>query len=358
MRSNRTTVEEPIRLSDYDYDLPPELIAQEPIEPRDAARLLVLDRRTGAIEHRIFRDIGDYLRPGDLLVVNDSRVLPARLFGRRATGGQVELLLLQARTDGCWEALARPARRLRPGEVVTILPRQSGLADPAPAMIVERLEAGCVLVQLPSNVLDALDRYGHVPLPPYIRQALRDPERYQTVYSRAPGSVAAPTAGLHFTPELLAQLQSSGIRLARLTLHVGLGTFKPVQADDVREHRMHAEWYHVPAETLAAIRSTKEQGHRVVAVGTTSARTLESIADRLEVEHELTGWTDLFIVPGHRWRVVDALVTNFHLPRSTLLLLVVSFAGRDLIFRAYREAIARGYRFYSFGDAMLILDKS
>jgi len=350
-----TTMGEPIRLSDYDYELPPELIAQQPIEPRDAARLLVLDRRTGRIEHRIFREIGDYLQPGDLLVVNDSRVLPARLFGRRGTGGQVELLLLQARGDGRWEALARPARRLRPGEVLTILPRESGLAGPAPATILERLEEGRVLVQLPAQVLDALDRYGHVPLPPYIRQALRDPERYQTVYARELGSVAAPTAGLHFTPELLERLQRLGVGLARVTLHVGLGTFKPVQVEDVRQHRMHAEWYHVPAETLSAIRSTRERGHRVVAVGTTSARTLESISDRLDEPGDLTGWTDLFIVPGHRWRVVDALITNFHLPRSTLLLLVCSFAGRELIFRAYREAVERGYRFYSFGDATLIL---
>jgi S-adenosylmethionine:tRNA ribosyltransferase-isomerase len=350
-----TTMGEPIRLSDYDYELPPELIAQQPIEPRDAARLLVLDRRTGRIEHRIFREIGDYLQPGDLLVVNDSRVLPARLFGRRGTGGQVELLLLQARGDGRWEALARPARRLRPGEVLTILPRESGLAGPAPATILERLEEGRVLVQLPAQVLDALDRYGHVPLPPYIRQALRDPERYQTVYARELGSVAAPTAGLHFTPELLERLQRLGVGLARVTLHVGLGTFKPVQVEDVRQHRMHAEWYHVPAETLSAIRSTRERGHRVVAVGTTSARTLESISDRLDEPGDLTGWTDLFIVPGHRWRVVDALITNFHLPRSTLLLLVCSFAGRELVFRAYREAVERGYRFYSFGDATLIL---
>ena len=350
-----TAMGEPIRLSDYDYELPPELIAQQPIEPRDAARLLVLDRRTGRIDHRIFREIGDYLQPGDLLVVNDSRVLPARLFGRRGTGGQVELLLLQARSDGHWEALARPARRLRPGTVITILPRESELAEPAPAKILERLEEGRVLVQLPAQVLDALDRYGHVPLPPYIRQALRDPERYQTVYARELGSVAAPTAGLHFTPELLERLQRSGVGLARVTLHVGLGTFKPVQVENVRQHRMHAEWYHVPAETLSAIRSTRERGRRVVAVGTTSARTLESISERLDEQRDLTGWTDLFIVPGHRWRVVDALITNFHLPRSTLLLLVCSFAGRELIFRAYREAVERRYRFYSFGDATLIL---
>ena len=350
-----TAMEEPLRLSEYDYELPPELIAQEPIEPRDAARLLVLDRRTGRIEHRIFREIGDYLQPGDLLVVNDSRVLPARLFGRRATGGQVELLLLQASSDGHWEALARPARRLRRGEVIAILPRESEHAQLAPATIVERLEEGRVLVQLPPEVLDALDRYGHVPLPPYIRRGLRDPERYQTVYARELGSVAAPTAGLHFTPELLERLQRLGVGLARVTLHVGLGTFKPVHVEDVRQHRMHAEWYHVPAETLSAIRSTRERGHRVVAVGTTSARTLESISDRLDEPGDLTGWTDLFIVPGHRWRVVDALITNFHLPRSTLLLLVCSFAGRELIFRAYREAVERGYRFYSFGDATLIL---
>lgn len=347
---------EPIRLSDYDYTLPPELIAQEPIEPRDASRLLVVDRQTGRIEHRIFREIGAYLQRGDLLVVNDSRVLPARLFGRRASGGQVELLLLQPGSEpGYWEALARPARRLKPGEAVTILPREHTAADPVSVDIVERRPGGHVLVRLPSAVLDALDRYGHVPLPPYIRRALRDPERYQTVYARALGSVAAPTAGLHFTPELLDQLQQAGIAIAYVTLHVGLGTFKPVQVDDAREHRMHAEWYHVPAGTVAAIRAAKERGHRVVAVGTTSARTLESVAERLSATEDLTGWTELFIVPGHRWRVVDALVTNFHLPRSTLLLLVSSFMGRDLMFRAYAEAISQRYRFYSFGDAMLIL---
>jgi S-adenosylmethionine:tRNA ribosyltransferase-isomerase len=348
-------MDEAIRASDYDFDLPPELIAQHPVEPRDAARLLVLERRRARIDHRVFREIGDYLAPGDVLVVNDSRVLPARLFGRRSTGGQVELLLLQGDDAGRWEALARPARRLRPGEVIAVHPREPGLAPPAPVTILERFDQGRVRIHLPVELLGSLERYGHLPLPPYIREPVRDPERYQTVYSQEPGSVAAPTAGLHFTTELLDRLQQLGVHIARLTLHVGLGTFKPVQMEDIREHRMHAEWYRVPSATLASIRVAREHGRRVVAVGTTSARTLESIADRLDEQHDLTGWTDLFIVPGHRWRVVDALVTNFHLPRSTLLLLVCSFASRELILRAYHEAIERGYRFYSFGDAMLIL---
>ena len=348
-------MDDAISLSDYDFDLPPALIAQQPVEPRDAARLLVLDRHHARIDHRIFREIGEYLQPGDVLVVNDSRVLPARLFGRRATGGQVELLLLHGDNAGRWEALARPVRRLRPGEVIDVQPREPGLAPPASVTILERLEQGRLRIQLSVELHHALERYGHLPLPPYIHETVRDPERYQPLYSREPGSVAAPTAGLHFTQDLLDRLQRAGVHVARLTLHVGLGTFRPVQVEDVREHRMHAEWYRVPSETLASIRAAREHGHRVVAVGTTSARTLESIADRLTEQHDLTGWTDLFILPGHRWRVVDALITNFHLPRSTLLLLVCSFAGRELTLRAYREAIEQGYRFYSFGDAMLIL---
>ncbi len=345
-------------LHEYDYELPEELIAQDPIEPRDAARLMVVRRKERRIEHWIFRDLPQLLDPGDLLVVNDSRVLPARLVGVRRSGGKVEVLLVQPlEGSGTWLALARPARRLRPGEEISVLPHPGSGFSPAPLLVRERRTGGQVVVELSSPIVEHLEAFGHVPLPPYIRKELQDPERYQTVYARHPGSVAAPTAGLHFTERLIAELQERGIRIVTLTLHVGIGTFKPIQVEDVRQHRMHAEWYRVPAETVRALRETKDRGQRVVAVGTTAAQTLESIADALEHDaaSELTGWTELYIYPGYQWRVVDALITNFHLPRSTLILLVASFAGRELILEAYREAVRQRYRFYSFGDAMLIL---
>lgn len=346
-----------LSLYEFDYELPEELIAQEPIEPRDAARLMVLRRAPRTIEHRIFRDLTSLLNPGDLLVVNDSRVLPARLFGQRPTGGKVEILLVQP-LEGTtrWLALARPARKLRPGETLLVLPHTESI-EPQPLQIAERRASGQVVVELSSVIAEHLERFGHVPLPPYIRAPLRDPERYQTIYATHPGSVAAPTAGLHFTERLLAELRERGITITSLTLHVGIGTFKPIEVEDFRQHKMHAEWYRVPAETVARIQETRRTGGRVVAVGTTAARTLESIAaalDRGAIE-ELTGWTDLYIYPGYQWRVVNALITNFHLPRSTLILLVASFAGRDFILEAYREAVRQRYRFYSFGDAMLIL---
>lgn len=341
-------------MADYDYELPPELIAQRPIEPRDAARLMVVDRATGEIHHRRFRDLPDLLAPGDLLVVNDTRVLPARLHGRRPTGGQVELLLLRRLDDGCWEAMGRPARRLRPGTVVYLRDRAGHQLD-SPAEIVARRGEGLLAVRLPAGVEARLDDFGEMPLPPYIHERLDDPERYQTIFAAEPGSAAAPTAGLHFTPRVVAALDERGIRRATVTLHVGLGTFLPVKVEDARQHPMHREWYHVPAATLAAIREARASDRRVVAVGTTSCRTLESIADRLDAEGDLTGWTDLFILPGYGFQVVDALVTNFHLPRSTLLLLVSALAGSELILRAYNEAVREGYRFFSFGDAMLIL---
>ena len=344
----------PLWMADYDYDLPPELIAQHPVEPRDASRLMVVDRASETITHRQFRDLPSLLSPGDLLIVNDTRVMPARLHGRRPTGGQVELLLLRRLEDGCWEAMGRPARRLRPGTVVH-LRDQGGHEAAEPAEIVARRGEGLLAVRLPSEVEARLDEFGEMPLPPYIRARLEDPERYQTVFATEIGSAAAPTAGLHFTPRLLAELEAAGIRRATITLHVGLGTFLPVKVEDARQHRMHQEWYHVPAATLAAIREAREAGRRVVAVGTTACRTLESIAPNLDSDGDLSDWTDLFIVPGYRFQVVDALVTNFHLPRSTLLLLVSAFAGRDLILRAYEEAVRTRYRFYSFGDAMFIL---
>lgn len=359
METSLSPMPEEISLSlyEFDYELPDELIAQEPIEPRDAARLMVLRRATRTIEHRIFRELPSLLDPGDLLVVNDSRVLPARLFGQRRTGGMVEILLVQP-LEGTtlWLALGRPARKLRPGETILVLPHEDSF-EPQPLRILERRARGQVVVELSPAIAEHLELFGHVPLPPYIRAPLRDPERYQTVYATHSGSVAAPTAGLHFTERLFTELRQRGITVAPLTLHVGIGTFKPIEVEDVRQHKMHAEWYRVPAETVALIQEARQAGRRVVAVGTTAARTLESIADSLDqgAVSELTGWTDLYIYPGYRWRVVNALITNFHLPRSTLILLVASFAGREFILEAYREAVRQRYRFYSFGDAMLIL---
>lgn len=340
-------------MADYDYELPDELIAQMPIEPRDASRLMVLDRANASIEHAHFRDIGRFLDPGDLLVINDTRVIPARLHARRQTGGLVELLLLRRLPDGHWEAMGRPGRRLHPGEKVQLFDVAGASSDRA-AMIEGRREGGLFAVRLPEEVEQDLARFGEMPLPPYIHARLDDPERYQTVYAAAAGSAAAPTAGLHFTPELLTSLQAGGIQVARVTLHVGLGTFLPVKVEDARLHQMHQEWYSVPAATLAAIRETRVAGRRVVAVGTTSCRTLESLGVALGSEQDVSGWTGLFITPGHRWQVVDSLITNFHLPRSTLMLLVSAVAGRDFILRAYAEAVRQRYRFFSFGDAMLI----
>lgn len=344
---------DPLPIADYDYDLPPELIAQTPVEPRDASRLMVVERATGAISHHRFRDIKTLLRPGDLLVINDTRVLPARLHGRRPTGGAVELLLLRRLADGRWEAMGRPGRRLRPGTPVRLLDHDGELTDET-VLVAGRTDDGLFVLELPETVETRLAEFGEMPLPPYIHERLTDPERYQTVYAAEAGSAAAPTAGLHFTPELLATLEGQGVRIARVTLHVGLGTFLPVKVDDARKHPMHREWFHVSAETLAAIRQTRASGGRVIAVGTTACRTLESLGDAVERDEDVTGWTGLFIAPGHRWRLVDALLTNFHLPRSTLLILVSAFAGRELILRAYAEAVDQGYRFFSFGDAMLI----
>ncbi|HET9017375.1 MAG TPA: tRNA preQ1(34) S-adenosylmethionine ribosyltransferase-isomerase QueA [Thermomicrobiaceae bacterium] len=340
-------------IADFDFELPPNLIAQAPVEPRDASRLLVLDRARGTIAHRRFSDIVEYLAPGDLLVINDTRVLPARLHGHRETGGRVELLLVRRVGDGVWEAMGRPLRRLRPGSAVHLV---AGDGNATAAVRIEaRLPEGLVRVRLPAEVEGRLGLFGEVPLPPYIHTPLSDPERYQTVYATAPGSAAAPTAGLHFTPALLDALRARGVEVARVTLHVGPGTFLPVKVADARDHPMHREWYRVPDGALLAIHRTRERGGRVVAVGTTCCRTLESLPDPLPDGGEQAGWTGLMIAPGHRFRQVDALVTNFHLPRSTLMLLVSALAGRETILRAYQEAVREGYRFYSFGDAMLIL---
>lgn len=340
-----------MRVSDFDYYLPEELIAQTPVEPRDAARLLVVDRETGRMEHRIFRQLPDYLRAGDVLVLNDTRVMPARLYGVKApTGGRVEVLLLGRRGPDEWEALVRPGRRLPVGSEIVF--GEGKLS----ARVIDRTEAGGrVLRFVPGDDLDErLRELGQVPLPPYIRAPLANPERYQTVYARDAGSAAAPTAGLHFTPELLATLREMGVEIAYLTLHVGLGTFRPVQAERIEEHRMHAEYFSVPETTAHVVNAAKREGRRVVAVGTTVARTLEASADNGEIRCG-DGWTDLFIYPGYQWKIVSTLITNFHLPRSTLLMLVSAFLGRERTLAAYEEAVRQRYRFYSFGDAMLIL---
>jgi S-adenosylmethionine:tRNA ribosyltransferase-isomerase len=349
-----------LRTSDFDYDLPPEFIAQTPIEPRDASRLLVLDRETGAIEHRHFSDILDYLVPGDLLVANESRVLPARLFARKTpTGGSVELLLLKKIDPVSWEALVR-GRRARPGVHLAFdaFNADGGLT----AEIVETTESGGRLIRFSEPVEAWLDQIGTVPLPPYIHAVLNDGERYQTVYSRVTGSVAAPTAGLHFTPELLLQVRARGIEMAFVTLDIGLDTFQPVKEADIEEHHMHTERCTLSPETANRINLAKLAGRRVIAVGTTAVRTLESAANLESPEEScpcrtvraFEGATNLFIYPGYQFRVVDAMITNFHLPKSTLLMLVSAFAGRENIAHAYEEAKRLGYRFFSFGDAMFI----
>jgi S-adenosylmethionine:tRNA ribosyltransferase-isomerase len=346
-----------MKTSDFDYTLPAGLIAQNPIEPRDHSRLMVLDRSNGSLEHRRFFEIQDYLRSSDVMVFNDSRVIPARLKGKRAgSGGSVEVLLLRRREPGVWEALARPARRLLPGAVVEIAPEAgSDAKDVIRGEIIGTGEKGVRVIYFRDDA--RLMTAGEVPLPPYIHTPLADRERYQTVYARVIGSVAAPTAGLHFTPELLARIESTGVRFLFVTLHIGLDTFRPVTEDDPREHTVYREYGVLDDETARELSRAKAEGRRIICVGTTSARIVEHAAAASgagEIK-PFRGWVDLFILPGHRFRLTDALLTNFHLPRSTLLMLVSAFAGREIIDRAYREAIARGYRFYSFGDAMLVL---
>ena len=359
-----------MRTSDFDYPLPPELIAQTPAEPRDSSRLLALHRATGKTEHRRFTGILDYLRPGDLMVFNQSRVIPARLFGVRGdNGGRVEFLLLRREAGGVWEALARPGRRLRPGTTVTVTP--PGNIPPATPLTVEILESrpdGIKAVRLSSE--EAIEGMGHTPLPPYIHRPLDDPERYQTVYARQPGSAAAPTAGLHFTPALLSRIRTAGVETAFVTLHVGLDTFRPVQGEDPAAHSIHTERYSLDADTAAALNRARAGGRRTIAVGTTSVRVLEQAAADAASEgrsgfRPAEGDASIYILPGHPFRAVDAMLTNFHLPRSTLLMLVSAFAqhgaggaadsGREMMLAVYAEAVERGYRFYSFGDAMLIL---
>jgi len=338
-----------MKTGDFDYRLPAELIAQTAAEPRDSSRLMVLNRESGALEHRRFRDLPDLLREGDLLVCNDSRVIPARLRGSKVEGGaKIELLLLRRLDVGVWETLARPGRRLKAGTKLEIA--GSPLMD---AEVIEKGEDGTVVVGFSDET--ALEAAGSVPLPPYIRRRLDDAERYQTVYAREKGSVAAPTAGLHFTPGLMNRLREKGVMIAFVTLHLALDSFRPVQAEDPLQHVIHREYGEIPPAAAEEINLASAEGRRVVCVGTSVVRLLEHAAGVSSggIEH-FEGWTDLFIVPGHRFKSVDALITNFHLPRSTLLMLVSAFAGRERILSAYREAIALGYRFYSFGDSMLI----
>lgn len=347
-----------IPMSDYDYEFPEDLIAQTPLPDRAASRLLVLNRTTGQITHTAFREVGAFLNPGDLLVLNDSRVIPARLSVRRSTGGVGELLLLRRDSKtGEWIALGKPARRLRPGERVEVLPTEDDLLPAAFATIAKREEAGLVRVKLDETVESNLEAFGGVPLPPYITTALDDRERYQTVYARVEGSAAAPTAGLHFTPEVLGLIRDQGVGVASVTLHVGLDTFRPVTVDNAEDHRIHSELCSVPQETVDAIERCRNGGGRVIAIGTTSARTLETLGQAQCAGHRgpYMADTDIFITPGYTWTLVDGLLTNFHLPKSTLLLMVSALADRDRVMRAYREAIAERYRFFSFGDAMLIL---
>ena len=338
--------------SDFYYDLPEELIAQEPLKDRDSSRLLMLDRATGAVTDGTFRDVKSLLKPGDCLILNDSRVLPARLLGQRAkTGAAVELLLLTPHGNDTWEALAGPGRRAKPGDDLTF---GDGLLT---AHVLEILEGGNRLVKFTyeGNFYETLEKIGQMPLPPYIKKRLEDGERYQTVYSRERGSAAAPTAGLHFTPQLLEEIRDMGVEIAFVTLHVGLGTFRPVKAENIADHQMHAEHYELSAETAEVINRTRARGGRVIAVGTTSCRTLESVGLTDGKVQPADGWTSIFIYPGYEFKVLDGLITNFHLPESTLIMLVSAFAGYENTMAAYRHAVEEQYRFFSFGDAMLIL---
>ena len=339
-----------MRKSDFYFDLPEELIAQTPLERRDSSRLLHLDKVTGELEHRHFYDLLDYLREGDCMVFNDSRVLPARLIGARPTGGSVELVLLRDLGEGRWECLSRPGRKTRPGTEILF-----GNGE-LKATVESVAEGGNRIVRFDYEgiFLEVLERLGKMPLPPYIKEELQDSERYQTVYSREIGSAAAPTAGLHFTKELMEKIAARGVKLCYVTLHVGLGTFRPVKAEEIEDHEMHSEFCIIPEETARIVSETKKKGGRVIAVGTTSCRTLESFAREYGSLPATSGWTNIFIYPGYSFKCIDALVTNFHLPESTLIMLVSALAEREHVLHAYEEAVKERYRFFSFGDAMFI----
>lgn len=342
-----------MKTSDFDYELPEELIAQDPLEDRTSSRLLVLDKNTGERKHTIFHEIIDYLNPGDCLVINNTKVIPARLIGEREeTGGKVEVLLLKRKENNIWETLVKPGKKARPG---TRLVFGGGLLH---AEVKEVVDEGNRLIQFEYEGIfeEILDKLGQMPLPPYITHELKDKNRYQTVYAKYEGSAAAPTAGLHFTEELLEKIEKKGVKIARVTLHVGLGTFRPVKVDDVTKHHMHTEFYQVMEEAADIINSTKRDGGRIICVGTTSCRTIESASDDSGVVHAGEGDTDIFIYPGYKFKVLDCLITNFHLPESTLLMLVSALAGKENIMAAYKEAVDMRYRFFSFGDAMFITD--
>lgn len=340
-----------MKTSDFNFDLPQELIAQDPLEDRSSSRLMVLNKESGEITHRIFHDITEYLHPGDCLVINDTKVIPARLIGTKEdTGAHIEILLLKRKENDVWETLVKPGKKCRPGARVVF-----GNGE-LRAEIVDVLEDGNRLVHFEYEGIfeEVLDRLGQMPLPPYITHKLQDKNRYQTVYAKYEGSAAAPTAGLHFTKELLKQIEDMGVNIARVTLHVGLGTFRPVKVENVLEHHMHSEYYNVTEAAAKMINDTKKNGGRIIAVGTTSTRTLESVADENGIIHPGCGNTEIFIYPGYKFKAIDCLITNFHLPESTLLMLVSALAGKDHIMAAYEEAVKERYRFFSFGDAMFI----
>ena len=340
-----------MKRQDFYFDLPEELIAQDPLEDRSSSRLLVLDKETGETSHHIFKEIVDYLNPGDCLVINDTKVIPARLIGaREGTGAKIEVLLLKRKENNVWETLVKPGKKARPGTRIVF---GEGLLV---GEVIDVVEEGNRLIKFEYEGIfeEILDQLGQMPLPPYITHQLEDKNRYQTVYAKHTGSAAAPTAGLHFTPELLKQIEEKGIDIARVTLHVGLGTFRPVKVDDILEHHMHSEFYHIDAEAAEKINRAKDNGGRVICVGTTSCRTVESAADESGRLRECSGWTEIFIYPGYKFKIMDALITNFHLPESTLIMLVSALAGREHVLHAYQEAIEQKYRFFSFGDAMFI----
>lgn len=341
-------------VKDFYYDLPQELIAQDPLEDRSSSRLMVLDKITGEVEHRHFKDITEYLRPGDCLVINNTKVIPARLYGvKEGTEAKIEILLLKRKENDIWETLVKPGKKCKIGTKIVF---GEGILT---GEVVDIVEEGNRLIQFHYEGIfeEILDRLGQMPLPPYITHQLQDKNRYQTVYAKYDGSAAAPTAGLHFTPELLQQVRDMGVEIAEVTLHVGLGTFRPVKETDVLKHHMHSEFYKIEQSEADKINKAKKEGHRVIAVGTTSTRTLESAADENGFLTEKSGWTEIFIYPGYQFKVIDALITNFHLPESTLVMLVSALAGREHVLAAYETAVEEKYRFFSFGDAMFIVDQ-
>ncbi len=341
-----------MKRQDFYYELPEELIAQDPLVDRESSRLLVLDRESGVISHRVFREITEYLKAGDCLVINDTKVLPARLIGsREGTNGKIEILLLKRKENNIWETLVKPGKKARVGTKIVF---GDGLLT---GEVIDIVEEGNRLIQFTYEGIfeEILDQLGQMPLPPYITHQLEDQNRYQTVYAEHTGSAAAPTAGLHFTPELLEKIEDMGVNIAKVTLHVGLGTFRPVKVEEITDHHMHSEFYQIDEEAAAKINRAKERGKRVICVGTTSCRTVESAADESGKLRACSGWTEIFIYPGYRFKVLDCLITNFHLPESTLIMLVSALAGRETVLAAYEEAVREKYRFFSFGDAMLVM---